>query len=239
MKSSLSLMLLACAILFFNACASTTDVASLQSQVSALQQDVAKINDRNKQNASTNLKLEEEVKADLQEVRAQVDQNQFAVEKQLKDIKQQLAGLGAGKPSATTPGADGLAPAPPPALDPEEVYAEAYNFYKQGKLPESRQAFQGFLTQFPQTEYSDNAQFWIGECFFKEGKYEEAILAYEDVVKKFPRGNKVPDALLKQGLCFGSLGDKTSSRILFQRVIDRFPQSPQAETARREIEKLS
>lgn len=237
MRSSLGLMLCALAFLFLNACASTTEMDSLRSQVSVLQQDVAKLNERNKQSASTNLKLEEEIKADLQEVRAQVDQNQFAVEKQLKEVKQQIAALGGDRLVGTAPG--GLAPTPPPAPDPEEVYNEAYNFYKQGKLPESRQAFQAFLTQFPQTEYSDNAQFWIGECFFKEGKYEEAILAYEDVVKKYPRGNKVPDALLKQGLCFGSLGDKTSSRILFQRVIDRFPQTPQAEIARREIEKLS
>lgn len=237
MRSSGRLMLCALVVLL-SACASTTELDSLRSQVSVLQQDVAKLNERNKQSASTNLKIEEELKADLQEVRAQVDQNQFAVEKQLKEIKQQLAALGGGKTAGAASG-DAALMTPPPALDPEEVYNEAYSFYKQGKLPESRQAFQAFLTQFPQTEYSDNAQFWIGECFFKEGKYEEAILAYEDVVKKYPRGNKVPDALLKQGLCFGALGDKTSSRILFQRVIDRFPQTPQAETARREIAKLS
>jgi tol-pal system protein YbgF len=122
-------------------------------------------------------------------------------------------------------------------LDPEEIYAQAYNIYKEGRLTEAREAFTGFLRQFPNTEYSDNAQFWIGECHFKENNYEEAILAYEDVVAKYPAGNKVPDALLKQGLCFQELGDMVSSRIILQRIVENHPDSPQAEIAKSRLEK--
>ena len=96
-----------------------------------------------------------------------------------------------------------------------------------------------FLQQFPQTEYSDNAQFWIGEAYFKEGKTEEAILAFEDVARKYPQGNKVPDALVRQGICFKVLGDKDNARIILQRVIDKYPNTPQSDMARKELEGLS
>lgn len=62
--------------------------------------------------------------------------------------------------------------------------------WKEGRYPEARAAVTKFLQQFPQTEYSENAQYWIGEAYLKEGKIEEAILAFEDVVKNFLRAIK-------------------------------------------------
>ncbi len=89
-----------------------------------------------------------------------------------------------------------------------------------------------FLKQYPNTEFSDNAQFWIGECYYFEKKYEKAIIEYDKVIKNFPEGNKVPYALLKQGLSFLQLGDKASAKLLLQQVIKDFPNTSQARIAR-------
>jgi tol-pal system protein YbgF len=182
----------------------------------------------------------------LQAMRGQADELQYALQKTLKEMEERVALLERGK-TALSNAADensALVPTPLPSeiptiLDPEEPYAVAYNIYKEKRYAESRDAFKKFLHQFPQTEYSDNAQFWVGESYYKEENYEEAILAYEEAIKKYPQGNKIPDALLKQALCFRALGDKTSSKIIFQRVIEQYPESPQAEIARRELMKSS
>lgn len=120
-------------------------------------------------------------------------------------------------------------------VDKEKSYSEALKTFKEGRYTEARQQFQDFLGAFPDTEYSDNAQFWIGECFYFDGKYEKAILEYEKVVQNYPKGNKVPDALLKQALSFMKLGDTTSAKLLLQRVINDYPNTTSARRAREEL----
>ena len=122
--------------------------------------------------------------------------------------------------------------------DKEATYAAAYKTFQEGKYDEARKEFQKFLKLFPKTEHSDNAQFWIGECYFFEKKYEKAILEYEKVIKDYPEGNKVSYALLKQGLSFLKIGDKSSAKLLLQQVIKDFPNTNQARIARAKLVKI-
>ena len=122
--------------------------------------------------------------------------------------------------------------------DPEELYNSGYSKLSKGDFKGAREEFKKFLELFPQTEYSDNAQFGIGEAYYKEKRYEEAILEYEEVVKKFPQGNKLPDAMLKQAFAFIALNDGNSAKLLLQKIIERFPTSEQAEVARSKLRSL-
>lgn len=117
----------------------------------------------------------------------------------------------------------------------ESLYAAAYETFKEGKYDKARMEFENFLKLHPRTEYSGNAQFWIGECYYNEQQYEKAILEYEKVVTNFPEGNKVPYALLKQGLSFQHLGDKTSAKLFLQQVIRDYPNTNQAGIARSKL----
>jgi tol-pal system protein YbgF len=119
--------------------------------------------------------------------------------------------------------------------DKESIYALAYETFKEGKYEKARVEFQNFVKQYPDTEYSDNAQFWIGECYYFENKYEKAISEYEKVVKNYPKGNKVPYALLKQGFSFLNLGDKSSARLILQQIIKNYPNTNQARIAREKL----
>lgn len=117
----------------------------------------------------------------------------------------------------------------------KSVYELAYETFKKGKYDKARIRFQRFLKQYPNTEYSDDAQFWIGECYYLEKKYKEAILEYEKVVKNYPKGDKVPSALLMQGLSFLRLNDKPSAKLVLQRLITYYPSTNQARTAREKL----
>ncbi|MDD5475209.1 MAG: tol-pal system protein YbgF [Syntrophales bacterium] len=149
------------------------------------------------------------------------------IEARLKVIEKKLA------IPETTPGIpDVKRPDPDKPRDSETIYSEAYGLFKDGKFKESRDTFQQFLKSFPETEYSDNAQFWIGESYYFEGKYEEAILEYQKVIQDYPQGSRVPNALLKQALSFEKLGETSSATLLLQRVVRDFPGTTSAETAR-------
>lgn len=122
--------------------------------------------------------------------------------------------------------------------DPEVLYREAYKLYESGLFVQAREKFKEYLGLFPNTDKSDNAQFWIGECYYSQKRYEEAILEYEKVIRDYPKSNKIPGALLKQGLAFYELGDKTSSRLLLEKVTKDYPHTNEAKIASRRLERI-
>ena len=117
-----------------------------------------------------------------------------------------------------------------------DLYKDAYETFQKGNLEGARRKFEAFLKQYPNTELSDNAQFWIGETYFLKKDFEKAILEYEKAIVKYPEGDKIPAALFKQALAFLELGDKTNARNLLKRVIERYPHSEQAEMAKKRLE---
>jgi len=119
-----------------------------------------------------------------------------------------------------------------------DLYKDAYETFHRGDLEGARRKFEAFLRQYPNTELSDNAQFWIGETYYLKKDFERAILEYEKAIVKYPEGDKIPSALFKQALAFLELGDKTNARNLLKRVIGKYPHSEQAEIAKKKLETI-
>ena len=119
-----------------------------------------------------------------------------------------------------------------------DLYKDAYETFHKGDLEGARRKFEAFLKQYPNTELSDNAQFWIGETYFLKKDFERAILEYEKTMVKYPEGDKIPAALFKQALAFLELGDKANTRNLLKRVIEKYPHSEQAEMAKKKLETI-
>ena len=119
-----------------------------------------------------------------------------------------------------------------------DLYKDAYETFYRGDLEGARRKFEAFLKQYPNTELSDNAQFWIGETYYLKKDYEKAILEYEKAIVKYPEGDKIPAAMFKQALSFLELNDKTNARNLLKRVIEKYPRSDQAEMAKKRLEAI-
>ncbi len=119
-----------------------------------------------------------------------------------------------------------------------DLYKDAYEAYHKGDLEGARRKFEAFLKQYPNTELSDNAQFWIGETYYLKKDYERAILEYEKAIVKYPEGDKIPAALFKQALAFLELGDRGNARNLLKRVIEKYPHSDQADLAKKKLETI-
>ncbi len=119
-----------------------------------------------------------------------------------------------------------------------DLYKDAYETLQRGEIDGARRKFEAFLKQYPNTELSDNAQFWIGETYYLKKDFEKAILEYEKAIAKYPEGDKIPAALFKQALAFLELGDKTNARNLLRRVIEKYPNSDQAERAKKKLETI-
>ncbi|HYA92775.1 MAG TPA: tol-pal system protein YbgF [Thermodesulfobacteriota bacterium] len=119
-----------------------------------------------------------------------------------------------------------------------DLYKDAYETLYKGNLEGARRKFEAFLKQYPNTELSGNALFWIGETYYQKKDFEKAILEYEKAITQYPESGKIPAALFEQALAFLELGDKTDAGGLLKKVIERFPHSDQAEMAKKKLEAI-
>jgi len=162
-------------------------------------------------------------------VRVEMDKLRKEMEIKLDEVAKASKAQPKREPPST-----GVTPTPSrQAMD--ALYKNAMQTYERKEFAAAREQFRAFLAVYPKGDLSDNAQFWIGECYYSEKNYEKAIIAYDDVIKKYPKGTKVPSALLKQALCWLELGDKTFARSLLTRVIKDYPRSEQAKIAKEKL----
>jgi tol-pal system protein YbgF len=160
------------------------------------------------------------------------------IEDRFKGLEEKITGLASKLTEMEKPFPTKEAPAEVKGVSTSvgDLYKDAYETFQKGNLEGARRKFEAFLKQYPNTELSDNAQFWIGETYFLKKDFEKAILEYEKAIVKYPEGDKIPAALFKQALAFLELGDKTNARNLLKRVIERYPHSEQAEMAKKRLE---
>jgi tol-pal system protein YbgF len=154
------------------------------------------------------------------------------------------AGSDAAAPSVETAAADSVEGSPGAVASgsSEEVarYREAYNAWRRNEVQACIDGFRDFLQDFKSSPYSDEALYWMADCYSKQGDNEKAILRFAKVVELYPSSNKAPDALFRQGEVLLKLGPgyANAARDVFQRVVTEYPDSPRADEARRQLEIL-
>lgn len=120
-------------------------------------------------------------------------------------------------------------------LDPEAAYQAAYADLAAGRYDLARQAFTEYLRHYPETEVSDNAQYWIGECLYATGDFNGAVAAYAKVAERYPKGDKVAAALLKSGYALARLNRTDEAKGYFQQVVKKYPKSDEARLAKERL----
>lgn len=244
--------------------AANKDIERLQAQIASLSSQIADLQRQSEGHLKEIQRLNESlaeqgafIKRTLQDKRTQDE----ALQLTLKDITDRLGEIqerlqafqGGGSiapngggtapvPAEGTPGAPaatsggGLpasAAAPPPA--PRELYSQAYADYARGNYDLAIQGFQEYLRTYPNTEFSDNAQYWIGECLYGKQKYAEAIEAWNALFRDFPSSDKLPDARFKKGLALERLGRRSQALVEYRYVVDRYPNSEAGRKAREKL----
>jgi tol-pal system protein YbgF len=120
----------------------------------------------------------------------------------------------------------------------EDEYRMALALVEQQNCAEGIPRLRSYLRKYPDSPLSDNAQYWIGECYYAQRDFNNAILAYYDVTRRYPKGDRVCAAMLKQGLAFAELGDAADARIVLERLIQSHPDCEEAATARAKLSAL-
>jgi tol-pal system protein YbgF len=148
------------------------------------------------------------------------------------------AGTGAGT------GTSGEAPpTSPPAVvaaapNVPDLYNQARIDYTQGRYPLAISGFKEVLELEPRGDLSDNAHYWMGECYLAQRQYDPALAEFDRIIREFPQSNKRPDAYLKKAMTLEEMGRRSEANLMYELVIEQFPKTTQERVARRKLEEL-
>jgi tol-pal system protein YbgF len=140
--------------------------------------------------------------------------------------------------SEETPGGAIPVPVSPATATPEELYRSSYEDYMRGNYDLAAQGFREYLRRWPDTELTDNALYWIGECYDAQDKAQEALDVFTQVLEEYPNSDKAAAAQLKKGLLYLKLGDKGQGVLNLQYVVYEHPGTEEAELARARLQSL-
>jgi tol-pal system protein YbgF len=194
----------------------------------------------------------EALQRDTQTLRAQLEELQYEMaqasdrQRQLYlDLDQRLTAL----QSSTVAVSQGrsvleggtLAPGklPVPGGTDRANYQASFELLKQGRYDEASRALEQFMVTYPDSEYADNAQYWLAETHYVTQDYKTAVTEFQVVLDRFPESRKLPDALLKIGFCNYELQRWDAARKALGTVAREYPETTAARLANQRLERMT
>ena len=179
-------------------------------------------------------------------------QNEIAAQNNqlLNDIYEILRRSGTPSPMGF-PGSAEAGPPVPGAADPEDgtavisgseeasqFYELALDMYQRGNLQTARDAFRNFLAVYGGNEFAPDAQYWVARTYEDAEDPGNALEEYRRLTELYPDSGRAPAALFRRAMIEASRENTAVARRLFAQIESGYPNSPEAEEARREREKL-
>ena len=113
----------------------------------------------------------------------------------------------------------------------KEAYDLAFQSLKDLKYADSAEQFQSFLGGYPNSDYADNAQYWLGESYYVTRNYDIALEAFQGLLSNYPDSPKVADGLLKIGYTHYELKQWDQARAALVQVQEQYPNTTLARLA--------
>jgi tol-pal system protein YbgF len=185
------------------------------------------------------------LRAQLEELQHEVEQANDRQRQLYLDLDQRLTALqsSAGALAQDRSVLEGgtLAPGklPVPGGTDRANYQASFELLKQGRYEEAARALQQFMVTYPNSEYADNAQYWLAETHYVTQDYKTALREFQVVIDRFPDSRKLPDALLKIGFCNYELQRWAAARKALAAVAQQYPETTAARLANQRLERMT
>jgi tol-pal system protein YbgF len=202
-------------------------LANLLSQIQSLQQDT------------------QSLRAQLEELQYEISQANDRQRQLYLDLDQRLTAMQSSAAPATQDRSvlEGgtLKPGklPVPGGTDRANYQASFELLKQGRYDEAARALQQFMVTYPESEYADNAQYWLAETHYVTQNYKTALREFQVVLDRFPDSRKLPDALLKVGFCNYELQRWDAARKSLTTVAQQYPETTAARLANQRLERMT
>jgi tol-pal system protein YbgF len=144
----------------------------------------------------------------------------------------------AAPPPAAVPPAETVQAPPPNPADEKGDYDQAFNALKDGRYAESARRFQAFIAQYPNSELTPNAYYWLGESYYVTQNYPISLDTFQKLLARYPNSQKAPDALLKVGYCEYEMKQWDHAEATLNQVVQKYPDTTVARLAQGRLRAL-
>lgn len=206
---------------------------------------------RNKLQAEISYQLSE-LQREVRTLTGQVEDNNFKL-KQIqdrqrdlyRDIESRLSGLsgqnagGGSNKSQTTKPATKKIPAATTAESSEarRKFEAAFALVRNKDYTAAISAFTEFLSQYPTSNYSANAHYWMGQVYLVQNNLKDAERQFAQLVAEFPDSAKSAAAKLKLGDIFLKQEKWADAKSYYTDVADNYT-GAQGQLARKGLDKI-
>ncbi|VAW55383.1 hypothetical protein MNBD_GAMMA05-2440 [hydrothermal vent metagenome] len=122
--------------------------------------------------------------------------------------------------------------------DGQSAYSKAFALLKEGQYEQSITAFEKFKVSYPNSKYSDNTQYWLGEANYVSRDYKKALSEFQQLIAQFPQSSKNSGARLKIGYVYFELKNWSAAREALQQVITLYPDTTVAKKANERLQRM-
>lgn len=197
------------------------------------------------------LRRVEELQVEVQRLRADVDglnHDMEAMKNRQRDIyldidrrMQQVEAGGGRAPMAAAPvTTDPTAAASLiDANTARNAYAAAFKLLQDKQYDQAIAAFDDYLKQYRDSEYADNAQYWMGEANYVTRRFNKAEEAFSQMIQRYPSSAKIADAKLKLAFTYYEMARYDDARKALKRVIQEYPGTSSARIADERLQRMS
>ena len=124
------------------------------------------------------------------------------------------------------------------SVNQKALYQTAYETLRNGHNTRAIAEFNVLLSEFPDGEYADNSQYWLGEAYKANKDFTSAKAAFSKVITRYSGSPKVPDALLKMGYIELEQNNMAKARDYLTQVTVSYPGTTAAHLAAKKLMEL-
>ncbi len=122
--------------------------------------------------------------------------------------------------------------------DGQAAYTKAFALLKEGQYEQSIALFEAFKTNYPNSKYADNAQYWLGEANYVSRDYKKALKEFQQLIAQYPDSSKNSGARLKIGYVYFELKNWSAATEALQQVISLYPGTTVAKKANERLQRM-
>ncbi len=185
----------------------------------------------------------DQMASEIQELRGLVERNTHDIEQSVQrqrelfievdNLRNSLKGQTSAPSAAAAPTANTGTYSE--NVDEQTAYQSAVDLIlKKRDYTGAIDAFNQFRKQFPDSSFTPNAHYWLGQLYYAKKQYDEAKQSFKAVVE-FKDSNKRADALVKLGDIEKRNKNTAAANQYYQSVIDEYPSSASAKEAKESL----
>lgn len=122
--------------------------------------------------------------------------------------------------------------------DEKQDYQKIYKLVQSGNYDKAITGFEAFLKRYPQGQYADNAQYWLGEAQYALKQYSLALATFKALREQSPNGQKSAHALLKIGYIYYEQKKYADAKTTLKQVKETYPDTATARLAEERLQQM-